>query len=65
VVNEPLNHTVVREWLSELRLWAEQDLLTFSTGIQAGCIVPAFLLALVLTRPARWSYQKIFDWLPD
>jgi len=64
-VNESLNLTVVREWLAELRLWAEQDLLTVSTGIQAGCIVLAFLLALVLARPARRSYRKIFDWLPD
>ena len=64
-MNESLNLTVVREWLAELRLWAEQDLLTVSTGIQAGCIVLAFLLALVLARPARRSYRKIFDWLPD
>ena len=61
----PLNLTVIREWVEEIRLWAVQDLLTVSTAIQAGCIVFAFLLALTLAKPARRSYRKIFDWLPD
>ncbi|MGB0630889.1 MAG: mechanosensitive ion channel family protein [Alphaproteobacteria bacterium] len=60
-----MNLTVIREWVEELRLWAEQDLITVSTGIQAGCIVLAFLIALLLAKPARRSYRKIFDWLPD
>jgi hypothetical protein len=57
--------TMTKDWLASLQKWAVADLLTASTGIQAACIAGAFLIALVLAKPARRSYRKIFDWLPD
>lgn len=60
-----MNLSMVKEWLASLQNWAETDLLTVSTGTQAGCIAIAFLIALVLAKPARRTYRKIFDWLPD
>ena len=56
---------MVKGWLADLQKWAETDLLTVSTGTQAACITVAFLIALVLAKPARRTYRKIFDWLPD
>tara|TARA_R110000868_G_scaffold1253_11_gene9758 strand:+ start:14024 stop:15319 length:1296 start_codon:yes stop_codon:yes gene_type:complete len=56
---------MAKEWLASLQKWAETDLLTISTGTQAVCIAVAFLIALVLAKPARRMYRKIFDWLPD
>lgn len=56
---------ILQDWLDAGRQWAEQELLTPVVGIQAGCIAAAFLIALVLAKPARRSYRKIFDWLPD
>ena len=60
-----MNLSMVQNWLSGLRTWVETDVLTISTAIQAGCIAVAFLVALVLAKPARRMYRKIFDWLPD
>lgn len=60
-----MNISTVQGWLDDLRNWAVADLLTVSTGIQAACIAVAFLIALCLAKPARKSYRKIFDWLPD
>ena len=56
---------MVRGLFDNARAWVETQLLTPTIGIQAGCIVAAFLVALVLAKPARRSYRKIFDWLPD
>lgn len=52
-------------WVDSLQNWAETELLTISTGIQAVCIVGAFVIALCLAKPARRFYRRIFDWLPD
>lgn len=60
-----LSTETVQNWFAELQKWAETDLLTISTGIQAGCIVGAFVIALFLAKPARRFYRRIFDWLPD
>ena len=60
-----MNLSKAKEWLASLQKWAETDLLTISTGTQAVCIAVAFLIALVLAKPARRMYRKIFDWLPD
>lgn len=60
-----LSMETVRNWFASLQTWIETDLLTVSTGIQAGCIVAAFVIALCLAKPARRFYRKIFDWLPD
>lgn len=60
-----MNLSVAKDWLAGLQKWAETDLLTASTGTQAGCIAVAFVIALVLAKPARRTYRKIFDWLPD
>tara|TARA_R110002111_G_scaffold91643_1_gene142470 strand:- start:174 stop:1481 length:1308 start_codon:yes stop_codon:yes gene_type:complete len=60
-----MNLSMAKEWLASLQKWAETDLLTISTGTQAVCIAVAFLIALVLAKPARRMYRKIFDWLPD
>lgn len=60
-----MNLSMAKDWLASLQNWAETDLLTVSTGTQAVGIVIAFLIALVLAKPARRTYRKIFDWLPD
>lgn len=60
-----LSMEIVRSWFASLQTWIETDLLTISTGIQAGCIVASFVIALCLAKPARRVYRKIFDWLPD
>lgn len=60
-----LSMATVQIWIADLQKWAESDLLTISTGIQAGCIAVAFVIALCLAKPARRFYRKIFDWLPD
>lgn len=60
-----MNLTRAQEWLSALIAWVEKELLTTATGIQAGCIVAALLIALLIAKPARRFYRKIFDWLPD
>lgn len=57
--------SMAKDWLAALQNWAETDLLTVSTGTQAAGIAIAFLIALVLAKPARRTYRKIFDWLPD
>ncbi len=55
----------IREWFDSVVVWIETNLLTVSTAIEAGCIVVALFIALVLAKPARRSYRKLFDWLPD
>ena len=60
-----ISMATVQTWIASLETWAESDLLTVSTGIQAGCIAIAFVIALCLASPARRFYRKIFDWLPD
>lgn len=57
--------SIARDLILQARHWAETDLLTISTGIQAACIVVAFLVALGLAQPARRVYRSLFDWLPD
>ena len=54
-----------QEWIAQGRAWVETDVLTTSTGIQAGCIVVALLISLIVAKPIRRYYRKIFDWLPD
>jgi small-conductance mechanosensitive channel len=60
-----LTMATVQTWIGGLQKWAESDLLTVATGIQAGFIAVAFVIALCLAKPARRVYRKMFDWLPD
>lgn len=59
-----MNLARLQEWIDAGRHWAETELISTVVGIQAACIGIAFLIALVLAKPARRSYRKIFDWLP-
>ena len=60
-----MDQSMLKDWLASLQKWAETDLLTVSTGTQAACIAVAFVVAMLLAKPARRLYSKIFDWLPD
>jgi small-conductance mechanosensitive channel len=60
-----LSMETVQSWITGAQQWAQTELLTVSTGIQAAGIVVAFIIAMVLAKPARRFYRRIFDWLPD
>jgi hypothetical protein len=60
-----MNFSRIQEWIDSARAWVEANLLTTSTAIEAGCIVGALFVALILARPAKRFYTKLFDWLPD
>ncbi|MEX2454243.1 MAG: mechanosensitive ion channel domain-containing protein [Rhodospirillaceae bacterium] len=60
-----MDNADIRKWLDQALVWLEANVLTTGTAIQAGCIVAAFLIALLLARPARRIYSRLFDWLPD
>lgn len=60
-----MNNADIQKWLDQALVWLEANVLTTGTAIQAGCIVVAFIIALLLARPARRTYSRLFDWLPD
>ena len=59
-----MNIQTLQSWLSKAQVWAQAEVLTTSTGIQAGIIVVAFMIALAITVPAKRIYPKLFAWLP-
>ncbi|MEE2995969.1 MAG: mechanosensitive ion channel domain-containing protein [Pseudomonadota bacterium] len=64
-MQDRMDLSIFNKWLASIQKWVELDLLTVSTGTQAAAIAIAFIVALILANPARQTYLKIFDFLPD